>query len=237
MSETEESGVRAALVALLPMKANSERVPRKNFRLLHGKPLFRWILDRLLEIEAVERVVINTDSEALLAGDMLPETPRLLVRRRRPEICGDFVSMNRVLEDDLAAVPADCYLMTHATNPLLSTTTMTEAIECYRAGLATGEIDSLFGVNRYQSRFYHQDGTPVNHDPAVLLRTQDLPPLFEENSTLYLFSPASFQATGARIGSRPLLFPIPRVEAVDIDDASDWDLADALLAGLSRVDS
>ena len=87
--------------------------------------------------------------------------------------------------------------------------------------------DSLFSVTRWQTRLYGADGTPINHDPDVLLRTQDLPPVYEENSNLYLFT-ADQIAAGRRIGDRPILFEIHPLEAVDIDDEHDFVLAEAL---------
>lgn len=217
------------VVALLPMKGHSERVPEKNFRPIAGKPLFRWVLDTLLSLEAVTRVIINTDARHLLEAHGVGVMDRVLIRDRRAEICGDGVSMNRVLEDDLVAVPADMYLMTHTTNPLLGADTVRRALAAYEAALVRDTADSLFSVTRYQTRFYRGDGSAVNHDPANLLRTQDLEPWYEENSNLYLFTPASFATTGARIGARPLLFDIPKTEAVDIDDWDDWRTAEALL--------
>ncbi|MGA9405707.1 MAG: acylneuraminate cytidylyltransferase family protein [Bacteroidota bacterium] len=215
------------LIALLPMKANSERVKAKNFRLFNGKPLFRWILDSLLAIEQIEKVVINTDARSILAEHGLRDTDRILIRDRRPEICGDLVSMNLVLADDVANVAAETYLMTHTTNPLLSTDTIQKAIMQYRDGLSNG-FDSLFTVNKVQTRFYRQDGSAVNHDPKNLIRTQDLESWFEENSNLYIFSKRSFIATNARIGNKPSLFVIPKIESADIDDQTDWMIAEAV---------
>jgi len=219
------------LVALLPMKAHSSRVIAKNFRSFAGKPLFYWILDSLLASPEVDRVVINTDARDLLREHGLEDGHaggRVIIRDRTPELCGDFVSMNLVLADDVAAVPAESYLMTHTTNPLLSTATIAEAIARYRRARAAGEADSLFTVNRVQTRFYRADGSAVNHDPDNLIRTQDLEPWFEENSNLYLFSRESFAATGARIGRKPMMMEIPKLESADIDGPEDWMLAEAL---------
>lgn len=216
------------IVALLPMKANSERVRGKNFRPFAGKPLFRWILDTLLSVPEIDRVVINTDARAILAENGLVDSDRVTIRDRRPEICGDFVSMNLVLADDIANVPADVYLMTHTTNPLLTSATIEAAILAYRDALTDGTHDSLFSVQKWQTRFYRADGSAVNHDPANLIRTQDLEPWFEENSNFYLFSRDSFRATDARIGRTPKLFEMGRNEGVDIDDQESWDLAEAL---------
>lgn len=213
------------IVALLPMKANSERVRGKNFRDFCGKPLFRWILDTLLEVKAIDQVVINTDARHILAEHGLTESDRLLIRDRRPEICGDLVSMNLVLADDVANVNAGTYLMTHTTNPLLSAKTIRGALNAFQTAQATGSADSLFTVDKVQTRFYRADGDAVNHDPDNLIRTQDLEPWFEENSNLYIFTRESFQATNARIGKKPMLYEGPRFESIDIDDEDDWKFA------------
>jgi len=213
-------------VALLPMKQHSARVPGKNFRDFAGKPLFRWMLDTLLSLDEIDRVVINTDARATLEGFGVDAEERVLIRDRKPELCGDLVSMNRILEDDIDAVQAEMYLMTHTTNPLIKRETVRSALQAYRAGVAAGQADSLFSVNRIQTRFYREDGSPVNHDPDNLLRTQDLEPWFEENSCLYVFNRASFAETKARIGRHPLLFETPRLESADIDLLADFQLAE-----------
>lgn len=220
------------LVALLPMKAHSARVKGKNFRNFAGRPLFRWILDTLLSIDVIETVVINTDAREILAQHGLIDADRILIRDRKPEICGDFVSMNRVLADDVESVEAETYLMTHTTNPLLTAETIRDAIEDYNKATQEGS-DSLFSVNRFQTRFYREDGSPVNHDPNNLVRTQDLEPWYEENSNLYLFSRESFAATDARIGLKPRMFETPHLESADIDDATGWHLAEII--ALSRM--
>jgi CMP-N-acetylneuraminic acid synthetase len=222
------------IVALLPMKAHSERVKGKNFRSFDGKPLFRWILDTLLAIEEIDRIVINTDARAILAEHGLVDGPRVLIRDRKPELCGDMVSMNLVLADDVGAVPADTYLMTHTTNPLLGAGTIRGALQKFDQARAAGEADSLFTVNRFQTRFYRADGSAVNHDPDNLVRTQDLEPWFEENSNLYIFTRPSFAATRARIGKRPVMYVTPRMESFDIDDQTGWDMAELVCRHLSR---
>lgn len=216
------------------MKAHSARVTGKNFRAFAGKPLFRWILDALLAVEEIDRVVINTDAREILAANGLVDEERVMIRDRKPEICGDFVSMNLVLADDVANVAADAYLMTHTTNPLLRPATIRRALEAYREGAAAGAADSLFTVNRFQTRFYREDGSPVNHDPNVLIRTQDLEPWLEENSNLYIFNRQSFARTNARIGTTPILFETPRIESADIDDQEGWDIAETLAKATVR---
>ncbi len=213
------------IVALLPMKANSQRVKGKNFRDFCGRPLYRWILDTLLEVEEINQIVINTDARNILAENGLLETNRIIIRDRTPEICGDHVSMNLVLADDVDNVPADLYLMTHTTNPLMSAETIRKAIVAFMEKQAVGKADSLFSVDKVQTRFYRSDCSPVNHDPDNLIPTQNLEPWFEENSNLYIFTADSFAKTHARIGKKPMMYESPFFESIDIDTPGDWDFA------------
>lgn len=213
------------IVALLPMKANSQRVKGKNFRDFCGKPLFRWVLDTLLEIEEIDTIIINTDARIILAENGLVETERIIIRDRKPEICGDLVSMNHVLADDVENIHADFYIMTHTTNPLLSSDTVRKALLEFLSAHKAGISDSLFTVDKIQARFYRADCTPVNHDPDNLIPTQNLEPWYEENSNLYIFNADSFSKTNARIGKQPMMYEGPYFESIDIDTPADWDFA------------
>ena len=217
------------VVALVPMKEHSERVPGKNTRPFCGRPLFEHILATLEETYAVDAVVVNTDSERI-GADAVGSFPKVTVLERPEELCGDFVSMNKIIAHDIGEVPSDIYLQTHSTNPLLRPKTIGEALKAF---VQAEKNDSLFSVNRMQSRFYDAEGRPINHDPEELLRTQDLRPVYEENSVLYAFTSESFLAMGRRIGRRPLLFETDRIESIDIDDEFTFRLAE-MLASYAR---
>jgi len=224
--------MKKKIIALMPLKANSERVKGKNFKNLVNKPLFKWMLDTLTSVTEIDQIIINTDAKELLLNEGLIESNKVLLRERKASLCGDFTSMNLILEDDIADSDADIYLMTHVTNPFLSKETIKQAIHTFTE--ADALYDSLFSVNKLQSRFYLSDGSAVNHDPNNLIRTQDLAPYYEENSCLYLFSKQSFQNTHARIGNKPILFKTPALESIDIDEPEDWQLAEALAVNLDN---
>lgn len=213
------------IVALLPMKANSQRVAGKNFREFCGKPLFRWMLDTLIELPEIDKIIINTDARAILADKGLVDAEKIIIRDRRLEICGDLISMNSIIADDLASVPSEIYLMTHVTNPLIHASTIRGALNAFIEADSNGKADSLFTVNKFQSRFYRSDCSPINHDPGNLIPTQDLEPWYEENSNLYIFTAESFMKTGARIGAVPMMYESPHLESIDIDTPQDWELA------------
>tara|TARA_B100000767_G_scaffold206408_1_gene193326 strand:+ start:276 stop:971 length:696 start_codon:yes stop_codon:yes gene_type:complete len=217
------------IVALLPMKANSERVKGKNFRDFGGKPLFKWVLDTLLSVAEIDLIVINTDARHILAECGLTDNDRILIRDRSEEICGDLVSMNIIIEDDIKNVASDIYLMTHTTNPFLNRHSVQAAIKKFQIDVKSKGADSLFTVNKVQDRFYDVDVQPINHDPANLIRTQDLEPWYQENSNLYLFSKDSFYKTDARIGANPTMLVTAPYESTDIDTPDDWELGEVMV--------
>ena len=223
------------ITALLPMKANSFRVPKKNFREFHGRPLYLWILESLLMVKDIDLVVINTDAKELIMSDELLDSDRVMIRERKPDLCGDEVSMNLIIEDDIQSIDSEVYVMTHTTNPMLSAITIEKCLRSYRDGVAQEMFDSLFTVNKHQTRFYNTSGIPINHNPKNLIPTQNLEPWFEENSNLYIFSKNSFYSTKARIGLRPMMYAMTKLESIDIDTEDDWNLALAAAKALNRI--
>ncbi len=215
------------LKALLPMKGTSERVPNKNMRSFDGAPLYHAIVKTLQASKYIEQVVINTDSD-IIASDAKKHFGDFVKIIERPEaIQGGDVSMNIIIDYDLSQLEGEHFLQTHSTNTLLRAETIDKAAEAYFKGLDT--YDSLFGVTKVQTRFYDKDANPVNHNPEELLRTQDLEPLYEENSNFYLFSKDSFEKAGKkRIGLKPQIFEVNKLEAVDIDEPEDFKLAELL---------
>lgn len=215
----------ARLVALLPMRHESVRVPGKNYRPFAGRPLYHHILEALLACPRIERVVIDTDS-ALLRDDAAAHFPGVTVLERPAHLRADTVPMNDVLLNATAQIEADFYLQTHSTNPLLRAATIDRAVGQF---LDLYPIyDSLFSVTRLQTRLWDQLARPINHNAAILLRTQDLPPTYEENSCLYVFTGDTLRRRHNRIGERPLMFEIDRLEAVDIDEELDFRVAEFL---------
>ena len=215
------------VVAVVPMRHNSERVPGKNYRPLAGKPLFHHVVQALLDVKQVDEVVIDTDSDVII-DDVKAAFPTVRVLVRPEHLRAGEIPMNDVLLNTAEQVQADVLLQTHSTNPFLSSETIGSAVDRFLAG--ENGCDSAFGVTRLQARLWTADAQPINHDPAVLLRTQDLPPVYLENSCFYVFTPETLRTRRNRIGERPLLVEVPPQEALDIDEESDFQLAQAVAA-------
>ncbi len=211
--------------ALIFMKENSERVPGKNVRPLCGKPLFHWIMESLNRSRYIREVIINTDSVEI--AEDAERTFGATIHMRPEWLCGDMVGATPLIEYDLANTDGEFFLQTHSTNPMLTERTIDGAITAY---FAQSVHDSLFSVTPVTTRMYWPDGRGINHDPDRLIRTQDLEPIYEENSCIYVFSRQGFTERSNRLGWNPMMFEMDRYEAVDIDYEYDFAVAEALMA-------
>ena len=217
--------MKPTIAAIVPMRHDSRRVPGKNYRLFAGRPLYHHILLQLSTCPQISQIVIDTDSDWILE-DARKHFPRVAILIRPPHLRADTTPMNQVLLHTINQIEADLYLQTHSTNPLLSAQTISDGIDAFLKNQPA--YDSLFSVTRVQSRLWDSLGRAINHNPAILLRTQDLPPVLEENSCLYLFSRSTLEARQNRIGDRPMLFEIDKREAIDIDEEIDFRIAELM---------
>jgi CMP-N-acetylneuraminic acid synthetase len=222
------------IVALVPMRHQSMRVPEKNYRLLAGKPLYSYILQTLLDCPEIGRVVVDTDSPVVKAG-LKQNFPQVRIIDRPPHLCADTIPMNDILLYDCGLIQADLYLQTHSTNPLLKSDSVSDAIHALLDH--NDQYDSLFSVTRLQTRLWDANGQPLNHDPRTLIRTQDLAPIFEENSCIYLFTGKTLAERRNRVGYKPLMYEINADEAWDIDDELDFEVVESLIVHRLKTSS
>lgn len=226
MNENDLRGKKMEkFTALVPMKAHSERVNNKNIRDMCGKPLFYYIIQTLQKCHNIDKIVVNTDSD-IIKEKIRNDFPDVIILDRPEELRGDFVPMNSIIEHDLNKIEGDYFFQTHSTNPLLRPETIDKSIELL---LSMSEYDSLFSVNKMQKRYFDSKCRPINHDLSVMQRSQDLDPIYEENSCIFLFTRKSFGFEKNRIGKNPYMFEIDREEAMDIDEEFDFKLVECII--------
>jgi CMP-N-acetylneuraminic acid synthetase len=218
--------IKQSITALVPMRHHSQRVVGKNYRPLAGRPLYEYIIKILLDCPEIEAVVVDTDSQLVMDG-LRKNFPQVRILERPEHLRRDDIPMNEVLAYDVSQLNSDLYLQTHSTNPLLSSQTISRAIHALIENYPA--YDSLFAVTRIKTRLWDQLGRAINHNPKILLQTQDLPPIYEENSCIYIFSAESLLANRNRLGERPLMFEIDPPEAWDIDDELDFQIVEFLV--------
>jgi CMP-N-acetylneuraminic acid synthetase len=206
------------LIVFIPIKENSQRVKRKNFRLVNGAPLYKHVVRKLKD----HKVFISTDSQEILRQCKIdPTLSHTVCYARDQSLCGDKVSVCDILEDFINKFDIiEPIVQMHVTNPFLKIDTVESAYD------KMGKHDSVVSCNTHQTRFWRKESygfCPINHNPGKLEQTQDLPVYYEENSSFYIFNP-NVIFSGNRVGQSPLFFPIEFPENLDIDTESDWDL-------------
>ena len=215
------------IIAIVPIKHNSTRVPGKNYRLMNGKPLFHYILETLQACSKIDQIVVDTNSPIIVDG-LNQHFPDIAIYNRPKHLWpGDTptnVLLTNVIED--MNLDADLFLQTHVTNPLLTTDTINRAIDQF---LETNQYDSLFSVKTLYTRLYNKDSQEMNHDRFHLIPTQDLDPIYEENSCIYLFRREVLFKYQSRIGTNPLIFEMSDIESQDIDWEDDFVLTEMLM--------
>ena len=214
------------------MRHSSERVPGKNYRDFAGKPLFHYVVQTLLDCKQIDQVVIDTDSDIVME-QCSKHFPQVLVLERPEHLKDGAIPMNDVLLNTINQVPSEFYLQTHSTNPILTAKTLGAGIDAFFKMYPM--YDSLFSVTRKHVRFWDSLARPINHNANILLRTQDLPPIFEENSCFYLFTKEILESKHNRIGNRPFLYEIPEAEAQDIDVELNFVMAELLYKNLNNI--
>lgn len=189
-----------------------------------GAPLFHRILSVLSAAEGIDSIVLDSDSDEILssASEAFPD---LILIERPKHLIGDDVAMNLLIGNAFEVTGETTMLQTHATNPLLRPETVDAAIAAFHADAAS---TSLMSVTPWQTRLYWENLEPINHNPAELLPTQELPLVYEENSNIYIFDRAAFEEAGHRVTPACLPFPMDPLEATDIDNEPDFVLALAL---------
>ena len=211
--------------AVIGMKQESQRVKNKNFKLLGHKPLFSWIIDSLLEVDEIGEVLLNIQGKKLidLISVKYSSQSRLKVFEREELLEGHEVPMTKIISNTILNAKYETIINTHSTNPFLSPTSISNALEIFKKNKIP-----IFSVNVFQSRFYDKNIKPINHNPKELLQTQDLDKIYEENSCLYIFNKDEFLSKKTRIFENSKVFPLNKIESIDIDTNEDWQLAEMI---------
>lgn len=208
------------IVAIMPIKLKNERCPGKNTRLLGNKPLLQYELDSLKETELCDSINVYCSDEAVVPS--LPEGVNFIKRPKELDLpTSNFTQIFTCFMNEL---DADIYVYAHATAPFIYVETMKQCINAVKVG----EYDSAFCAVRLQDYLW-QDGEPLNFDATNLPRTQDLKPIYQETSGVYVFTKEVFLKYKRRIGVKPFIKEVTFKEAVDIDDPEDFDLAQVML--------
>lgn len=206
--------------AFIPIKANSERVPGKNFRILNGKKLYEYILEHAVEADTFDDIYVDTNSDEI---KNYATEKGLLVIDRKEELARNTANGNDLLLYHHEKYPQyDYYFQLFATAPYLQSETIKQ---CCGKLLYSETYDSCFTAVENHG-FYWLNGNPINYRPGILPRSQDMSPMIEESTGLYGISREALERYHSRIGARPYIHTISKFEAVDINTEEDLKIAE-----------
>lgn len=207
-------------VALIPIKLNSKRVPQKNIKpFFDGTPLMYFIQKTCLDSKRIDDIYVYCSDEAVKPYIL----PRVKFLKRPEFLDSDKVNANDYIREFIKEVDSDIYINVHTTSPFARVETINELIE----KVASGEYDSAFCAENIKT-FMWSEGKPLNFDPDHFPRTQDLPDIFGETSIAYVFTKDSFLENNRRLGVKPYIKEVGKIEALDIDYLEDFDIANAV---------
>jgi len=214
------------VVAFIPIKLHSERLPHKNILDLGGKPLCYYMPNSLLKVKGIDEIYVYCSDESI--KKYLPDGIKFL--KRDPYYDGNLVKGQEIYESFINQVDADIYILAHATAPFIRTESFQNALD----NLINGDYDSALSVKKIQTFTWYQ-GKPLNYDLDDIPRTQDIEAIYYETSAFFMFYKDVFTKMGRRrIGDKPYFQEINDIEAIDIDYPEDFKFAQAVIKSVNN---
>ncbi len=207
-------------IAVVPIKLNNERLPNKNIKPFdNGDPLCHYIFETLKKVNGIDKIYVYCSNPKI--KEFIPKGIEYL--KRDEFFDQNSTKINEVLAAFAKDVPADIYVMSHATAPFIKP----QSIEIGLNAIKNSDFDSAFAVKKIQT-FLWKNGKTFNYDLNNIPRTQDLEPIFEETSGFYIYKQELINKHNCRIGTKPFMVEVSAVESCDIDTQEDFDIANAI---------
>jgi len=204
------------VVAFVPIKLNSQRLPNKNILPIEERPLCWYILNSLSKAENIDETFVYCSDESV--KNYIPKGTTFLKRDSRLD--GDLIKGFDIYESFIHKVDADIYILAHTTSPFIKSETISKALNSI---LDKGH-DSAFSAQRIQTFAWYK-GKPINYNINDVPRTQDIEPIYIETSAFFMFEKEIFTKHHRRIGFNPYIQEVDSIEAVDIDTKEDYEFA------------
>lgn len=204
------------VVALVPVKLQSQRLPHKNILPIAGHPLCWHLCNTLMNVKKIDEVYVYCSDKSVI--QYLPEG--IIFKQRDKKLDGDSVKGFEIYDSFISEVNADIYVLAHTTSPFIKKDSFDNALSY----VLSGEYDSAFSAERIQTFAWYM-GKPINYDLSDVPRTQDIEAIWVETSAFYIFKKELFVNNKRRIGFCPYIQEVSGIEAIDIDEMKDYVLA------------
>ena len=204
------------VVSFIPIKLNNQRLQGKNTLPLGDKPMCNYIFETVRKISEIDEKYVYCSSDFI--QEYIPQG--LTYLKRDSYLDGFQVKGLEIIEYFVRDVKADIYVLTHVTQPFTKAESIREAL----LKVIAGEYDSAFSALEIQDYCWYQ-GKPLNYSMQDIVTTQNLEPVYMETGAFYIFTREVFKKYHQRIGKKPYRKIIGQLEAVDVDTAEDYKIA------------
>jgi len=174
------------------------------------------MVNLLLQVKGIDEVYVYCSDEDVT--NYIPE--RAIFKKREKWLDGDLVKGFDIYRSFINEVDADVYVLAHTTSPFIKVSSIENAL----SHILSGENDSAFSAERIQTFAWYKE-QPINYDLNDVPRTQDIEPIWVETSAFFMFKKDIFTVHNRRIGYYPFIQEVSGIEAMDIDEKKDYDLA------------
>lgn len=216
------------VIAFIPVRGGSKSIPLKNIKLFCGKPLVCWNIEALENCDAVDEVIVATDSDKIEETVVAQSYRKTKIYRRSAENACDTASTESVMLEYIkyANLPeTDTFMLVQATSPLTQTIHFSEAMDMYQKG----EYDSILTCVRNYRFFWNPDGTSMNYDYRNRPRRQNFDGMLMENGAFYINSVKNIIESGNRLSGNIGIYEMPEYTATEIDEPDDWIILEKLM--------
>lgn len=214
------------ILAIIPARGDSKRLPRKNLLPIQGKPLIVYSIEAALESQEVNRVVVSTDNQEI--ADVSKKAGAEVVLRPA-SLSHDTASSESALLHVLDTLEQkekytpDLVVFLQCTSPIRKKDDIDRALETYRKT----KVDSLFSACRNDKfiwRLSPQGPMSLNYDYKNRKREQDVPLEFRENGSIYIFSPKLLREHNNRLGGKIGVYEMGFWSSFQVDTVEDLEL-------------
>lgn len=208
------------VVAFVPIRLNSKRVLGKNLKMLGSKPLMTYILETLANVKLIDEVYVYCSSEEII--QYLPKGIKFL--KRSQDLDKDNTLGEEIYNAFVSTIDADVYILAHTTSPFMKSATFENALD----NLLNKGFDSAFSAEELKTFAWYK-GETLNYDLKKIPRTQDIEPVYIETSAFFMFKKEIWTKHHQRIGFKPYISVVDKIEGVDIDTPQDFEFAEKII--------
>ena len=218
------------IVALIPLRGGSKSIPRKNIKLLAGKPLAYFALKAAADSKYIDEIWVSTEDKKI-KDVVLGLGLGVKIIDRPEELAKDDSSTESVMLHFAKEIPFDILVTLQATSPFTTSKDLDSALKEF----TKKDFDSMVSGVPTKRFFWTPEGRPLNYDPKKRPRRQDFTGSVMENGAFYITRREILEKTSSRLGGKIGVFQMLENSALEIDEPDDWKKAEKVLESLKST--